>query len=319
MDKKDLKIVFMGTPDIAVEALREMLAQEFTIVGVVTAPDKPAGRGKKMQQSAVKKFAVEQGLAVLQPPKLKDPEFLEQLGSLQADIQVVLAFRMLPEVVWAMPRLGTFNLHASLLPQYRGAAPINWAVINGETESGVTTFFLKHEIDTGDIIYQERIAIAETDTAGILHDKLMYAGAKLICKTLDAVLSGDIPQVPQSTFGAGELKPAPKIGKDDCRIDWNKDQSTVYNHIRGFSPYPAAFTVFSDGMGNEIACKIFVAEKVDEDLLPGCVRTDGKHYLYIGTRDGAISLTEVQLAGKKRLPIDALLRGFAIDNSWTTS
>lgn len=308
----------MGTPDIAVEALREMLAQEFNIVGVITPPDKPAGRGKKMHHPAVKTFALEQGLTVLQPPKLRDPEFLDQLKALQADIQVVLAFRMLPEVVWNMPRLGTFNLHASLLPQYRGAAPLNWAVINGEKESGVTTFFLKHEIDTGDIIYQEKVTIEDTDTAGILHDKLMFTGAKLICKTLDRVLEGNVPSTPQAEFEVGKLKPAPKISKEDCKIDWTKDQLTVYNHIRGFAPYPAAFTVFTNPEGKDFSCKIYSTEKVDESSLqPGAIETDGKKYLHIGTENGAIALKDVHLAGKKRMPIDALLRGFPINADWS--
>ncbi len=317
MDKKDLRIVFMGTPEIAAEALRVMLDSGYNVVGVITAPDKPAGRGQKLQQSAVAAFAIERGLYLMQPPKLKDPEFLDQLASLNADIQVVLAFRMLPEAVWNMPRLGTFNLHASLLPQYRGAAPINWAVINGETESGVTTFFLKHEIDTGDIIFQERVPITETDNAGDLHDKLMHTGAALICKTLDTVLAGNVPSVPQDSIDAGDLRSAPKISKEDCRIDWTKSQSAVYNHIRGFAPYPSAFSVFISPDGTETACKIFTAAKLETaDLQPGQIASDGKRFLNIGTASGDISLLDVQLAGKKRMPADALLRGFAMDSNW---
>lgn len=317
MDKKDLRIVFMGTPEIAAHALGAMLDRGYNVVGVITAPDKPAGRGQKLQQSAVAVFAAEKGLYLMQPPKLKDPEFLAQLAELKADIQVVLAFRMLPEAVWAMPRMGTFNLHASLLPQYRGAAPINWAVINGETESGVTTFFLKHEIDTGDIIFQHKVEITETDNAGDLHDKLMLAGADLICQTLDTVLAGNVPSVPQDQLMAGELRPAPKINKEDCRIDWTKSQTAVYNHIRGFAPYPAAYTVLVDTEGTETACKVFTASKLETSTLhPGQIATDSKRFLHIGSASGDIALLDVQLAGKKRMPIDALLRGYAIDSQW---
>ena len=244
MKKEDLRIVYMGTPDFAVEALRCLVEGGYNVVGVITMPDKPAGRGHKLQQSPVKQYALAHGLPLLQPEKLKDEAFLEQLRAWQADLQIVVAFRMLPEVVWAMPRLGTFNLHASLLPQYRGAAPINWAVINGDTETGVTTFFLKHEIDTGEVIRQERVAIADTDDAGTVHDRLMLLGGRVVTETVDAILNGTATSIPQEQMAASEpLRPAPKIFKDTCRIDWSRSVKEVYDFVRGLSPYPAACPV----------------------------------------------------------------------------
>lgn len=318
MDKKDLRIVFMGTPEIAAESLRALLDGGYNVVGVITAPDKPAGRGQKIQKSAVAVFAHENGLYLMQPPKLRDPEFIAQLAELKADIHVVLAFRMLPEIVWSMPPRGTFNLHASLLPQYRGAAPINWAVINGEKESGVTTFFLQHEIDTGDIIFQQRVPISDTDTAGDLHDRLMHAGASLICKTLDTVIAGNVPSFAQDSVAVGVLRSAPKISKEDCRIDWSATQANVFNHIRGFAPYPSAHTIFVSPDDTQVACKVYSVAKLETAVLsPGQIATDGKRFLHIGTASGDISLLDLQLAGKKRMSADALLRGFAMDCSWT--
>ncbi len=301
-----MKIVFMGTPDFAVASLAALLNAEFDIVGVITAPDKPAGRGQKINESAVKKFAVEKGLKVLQPEKLKNEDFLRELASLKADLQVVVAFRMLPEVVWNMPLKGTINLHASLLPQYRGAAPINWAIINGEKESGVTTFFLKHEIDTGDVLFSETVAINEEMTAGDLHDELMEVGAILLTKTVKAIKSDEYKETPQQNFESESLKHALKIFKETCKIDWNKNNDEVYNLIRGLSPYPAAFTEF---MGK--ALKIYAAKKEDKEsgFYPGAFLTDHKTYLKFATKTGLISVTEIQQEGKKRMKIDEFLRG----------
>lgn len=302
-----MKIVFMGTPDFAVASLNALAEAGFEIVGVVTAADKPAGRGQKLQESAVKKYAVENGLKVLQPLKLKDPEFVEELSALNADLQVVVAFRMLPEVVWDMPAKGTINLHASLLPQYRGAAPINHAIINGETESGVSTFFLKHEIDTGDIIFSEKVAIAETDTAGDLHDNLMQTGAGLLVKTVQAIADGNYKEQPQPV--AAELKHAPKIFKEFCKIDWEQPVKTVYNLIRGLSPYPTAFTTL-----NEKTIKVFKAtyEEAAHEVTPGRYETDGKTFLKFAAHGGFISLLDVQYEGKKRMLVDEFLRGMRL-------
>jgi methionyl-tRNA formyltransferase len=302
-----MKIVFMGTPDFAVASLNALVEAGFEIAGVVTAADKPAGRGQKLQESAVKRYAVEHGLKVLQPLKLKDPEFIAELQSLNADLQVVVAFRMLPEVVWDMPAKGTINLHGSLLPQYRGAAPINHAIINGEKESGVTTFFLKHEIDTGDVIFATTVPIADTDTAGDLHDSLMTAGADLLVKTVKAIESGNYNEQPQ-VFSA-ELKHAPKIYKDFCRIDWNQPVQTVYNLIRGLSPYPTAFTFLNDK-----ALKIFKAsfETGRPEVPAGNYVTDGKSYLKFAAADGYLNLLDVQYEGKKRMTIGEFLRGMRL-------
>lgn len=302
------RIVFMGTPDFAVATLKALVEADANVVGVITAPDRKAGRGMKMQPSAVKKFAVENGLKVLQPTNLKSEGFLAELRSLEATLQIVVAFRMLPEVVWNMPKNGTFNLHASLLPQYRGAAPINWAIINGEKESGVTTFFLQHQIDTGDVIFQEKVPISDNMNAGELHDELMEVGSKLVVKTLEAVESGNCPSTPQENNS--ELKEAPKIFKETCQIDWNRPVDEVYNLIRGLSPYPAAFTTVSNGT-DELGLKIFQARKTDKGE---CEKTgilsveDGK--LFISCTDGWLEIPELQLAGKKRMNTGDFLRGF---------
>ena len=315
MEKKDLRIVFMGTPEFAEFTLRRLVEDGYNIIGVVTMPDKPMGRhGSVLQSSPVKKYAVEQGIPVLQPEKLKDPAFLEALAALKADLQIVVAFRMLPEVVWSMPRLGTFNLHGSLLPQYRGAAPINWAIINGDKETGVTTFFLKHEIDTGDIIHQERIPILPDDNAETMHDKLMALGADLTVRTLQDILAGNIKPIPQSDIPVSELRPAPKIFKETCRIDWNQPTIRVRDFIRGLSPYPAAWTVLHSSDGNDQDFKIFAAEPVPNAPLqtPGTITCDGRKNLIVSTADGALRLLEVQLSGKKRMPTPAFLCGCTI-------
>ena len=310
MANKDLRIVFMGTPDFAVESLKALVENNYNIVGVVTAPDRPAGRGQKLKQSPVKEYAVSVNIPVLQPEKLKNEEFLSELKALQADLQIIVAFRMLPEVVWSMPPLGSFNLHGSLLPRYRGAAPINWAVINGDKETGVTTFFLKHEIDTGNIIFQERMPINDDDTAGTVHDKMMMLGAGLVVKTVKAIEEDAADALPQSN-DKDELRHAPKIFKDDCRIDWQKDAESIRNHIRGLSPYPTAWTEFSMKNGKQISCKVFFAEKNDgKELKAGQFDSDNKTYLSIGTGNGVLNITQLQLAGKKRMTIEELLRGF---------
>lgn len=315
-----MRIIYMGTPEFAVEPLKQLLEHNYNIVGVITVPDKPAGRGQQLQQSAVKKFALEKGLTILQPEKLKDVQFLEQLRSLRADLQIVVAFRMLPEVVWNMPRLGTFNLHGSLLPQYRGAAPINWAVMNGEHETGVSTFFLQHEIDTGKIIFREKVTIAENETAGEIHDKLMYTGAQLVVKTVQAIEAGNYPQTDQSELVAQGtvLKSAPKIFKEDCRIDWNKAASEIHNHIRGLSPYPTAFTDFISPEGKEFSVKVFRSRKEDA-VVPhpvGTVLTDAKSYIKIATLSGYVYIDELQVAGKKRMAVNEFLRGFSLNGQW---
>jgi len=310
----------MGTPDFAVASLDILVQHGCNIVAVITAPDKPAGRGLEMQQSAIKKYAVEKGLNVLQPEKLKSEDFLNQLKSLNADLQIVVAFRMLPEVVWNMPRLGTFNLHASLLPQYRGAAPINWAVINGEKESGVTTFFLQHEIDTGKIIYREKVPIAENETAGELHGALMNIGAKLVLKTVQSIETGNYSETDQNQFVAvGEvLKHAPKLFKDDCKIDWTKSLNEIHNRIRGLSPYPTAFTEFISPEGKAYSIKLFRTSK--EYSTPATaitsVVTDSKSNLKIAVKDGYLCIHELQLAGKKRMTTSELLRGFPMNDQW---
>ncbi len=322
MEKKDLRIVYMGTPEFAVESLRCLVEGGYNVVGVITMPDKPMGRhGSVLQPSPVKQYAVEQGLKVLQPERLKDEQFVEELRSLKADLQIVVAFRMLPEIVWNMPPMGTFNLHASLLPQYRGAAPINWAVINGDTETGITTFFLKHEIDTGEIIKQVRIPIADTDNVGIVHDKLMALGGKLVVETVDDILAGTVHPLPQESLvqGGEALRPAPKIFKDTCRIDWNQPLKSIYDFIRGLSPYPAAWCELSQEDGTKLVLKIFATEKIYavHEFPIGSVHSDGKTYLYIAVKDGYLSLKELQLAGKKRLHIDDFLRGFKIKSPFS--
>jgi methionyl-tRNA formyltransferase len=322
---KDTRIVFMGTPEFAVASLDGLVKAGARIVGVVTAPDKPAGRGMKLTESAVKKYAVEQGLLVLQPEKLRDPGFLETLGSLRADLQVVVAFRMLPEVVWSMPPMGTINVHGSLLPQYRGAAPINWAVINGEKETGVTTFKLQHAIDTGNILLQDSFAIGEDDTAGDVHDYMMEVGAKLLVRTVEGLVSGTIKEKPQesaidsrdseigsrqSAMGQEEqtlLKHAPKIFTETAKIDWHKTSFEIHNLIRGLSPYPGAFTYLQDKM-----LKIYRSKKeIAPPTIPqGTADTNGKTYLKFACADGYIHVLDLQLEGKKRMTIEEFLRGY---------
>ena len=312
MEKKEVRIVFMGTPEFAEFTLRRLVEDGYNIIGVVTMPDKPMGRhGSVLQSSPVKKYAVEQGIPVLQPEKLKDPLFIEQLKALRADLQIVVAFRMLPEIVWSMPRLGTFNLHASLLPQYRGAAPINWAIINGDKETGVTTFFLKHDIDTGDIIHQERIPILPSDNAGTMHDKLMELGARLTVRTLDDIIANNVKPIPQDTIPASELRPAPKIFKETCRIDWNQPTVKVNDFIRGLSPYPAAWSILHTSSGEDLDFKIFAAEPVTcaSAQKPGTIMCDGRKSLCVSTSDGALKVLEVQIAGKKRMDICSFLCG----------
>jgi len=299
-----LRIIFMGTPEFAVPSLEILINGGYQIVAVITAPDKPAGRGMLLQQSAVKKFALEHHLNILQPPNLTDVQFVEVLRKLAPDLQIVVAFRMLPNVVWQLPRIGTFNLHGSLLPQYRGAAPINWAIINGERETGVTTFFLKHEIDTGNIILQEKIVIDDTETAGSLHDRMKVTGAKLVLKTVQTILKEPTPLIEQKQDK--ELKKAPKIYTEDCYIQWNRETTSIYNQIRGLSPYPAAFTILQ---GKNF--KIFSAEKIlkAHSLNPGEMETDGKTFLRFAACDGFINVLDVQLQGKKRMPVREFLRG----------
>ena len=314
MQEKELRIVFMGTPDFAVASLKVLVDGGYNVVGVITAPDKLAGRGKKLHESAVKKYAVENSLIVLQPEKLKNTEFLKELKELQADLQVVVAFRMLPEVVWNMPKLGTFNLHGSLLPQYRGAAPLNWAVINGETKTGVTTFLLDHKIDTGKIIFKREIIIGENDTVGDIHDDLMEIGAKLVVETVDALADGNYKAVAQSEMiDETEIKHAPKIFKEDCKIDWTKDCETIRNLIRGLSPYPTAWSklVHRDS-GKEIPTKLFFAKRSDsiEKAEPGTLKTDGKTFVNVACENGWLQITDIQIAGKKRMKAEDFLRGF---------
>lgn len=318
MRKEDLRIVYMGTPDFAVESLKCLVEGGYNVVGVITMPDKPIGRHQDtLQASPVKQYALSKGLHILQPERLKDETFIAELRALKADLQIVVAFRMLPEVVWNMPPMGTFNLHASLLPQYRGAAPINWAIINGETETGITTFFLKHEIDTGKIIQQVRIPIADTDNVEIVHDKLMTLGGKLVIETVDNILNGTVKTIPQETIDCEEpLKPAPKIFKETCRIDWkDKTVKELYDFVRGLSPYPAAWTELIQDNGKCLTMKIFNTGKeyTKHDLPCGSIVSDGKQYLKIAVKDGFLHLKEVQLAGKKRMPVADFLRGFRID------
>lgn len=314
MEKKDLRIVYMGTPEFAVESLKRLVEGGYNVVGVITMPDKPMGRhGSVLQPSPVKAYAVSQGLKVLQPEKLKDEAFLEELRALRADLQIVVAFRMLPEAVWQMPPLGTFNLHASLLPQYRGAAPINWAVINGDTETGITTFFLKHEIDTGEIIDQVRVPIADTDNVGVVYDRLMMLGGDLVLKTVDAILAGNVKTIPQETLSSTEpLRPAPKIFKDTCRIDWTKGVKPVYDFIRGLSPYPAAWTELCEPDSSPVTMKIYESSKefVEHTFAPGTILTDKKTYFKVASTDGFVHLLSVQLAGKKRMNVTDFLRGY---------
>jgi methionyl-tRNA formyltransferase len=309
MKYKDLRIIFMGTPEFAVASLSKLVDEGCHIVGVITAPDKPAGRGMELQQSAAKKYALEKGLTVLQPEKLKDPQFLETLKSLNADLQIVVAFRMLPEVVWNMPPMGTLNLHGSLLPQYRGAAPINWAIINGEKITGVTTFKLKHEIDTGDVLLSKEIKIEEEENAGTLHDKMKEIGAEVLFKTVVGLAENNIQEKPQSNLN---IKHAPKIFTETCKIDWSKTVEEIHNLIRGLSPYPAAFTFL-----DEKKLKVFSAKKeiTTPQVNPGLFDTDGKTFLRYACTDGYIHLLELQLEGKKKMKIEDFLRGYRFERN----
>ena len=309
---RPVRIVYMGTPEFAVEPLDRLIRNGYKVVGVVTVADKPSGRGLKVNESAVKQYAVAHGIPVLQPVKLKDPEFLDALRAWKADMFVVVAFRMLPQEVWSMPRLGTFNLHAALLPQYRGAAPINWAVINGEKMTGVTTFMIDKDIDTGGIIYRQECKIGPEDTAGDVHDKLMDIGADLVVQTVEGLIQNNVETRVQRSFiqGSEVLKPAPKLTKELCRINWNDSSRQVYNLIRGLSPYPTAYTELLSPEGECLQLKIFKSEKVDLKGKPGEILTDGKTYFAIATGDGAISIKELQLAGKKRMEVKAFLLGF---------
>ncbi|MCP9200276.1 methionyl-tRNA formyltransferase [Gramella sp. GC03-9] len=305
---KDLRIVFMGTPDFAVQSLEEILEKGFNVVGVITAPDRPAGRGRKLKGSAVKDFAVSKGLKILQPINLKDGDFQKELSELKPDVQVVVAFRMLPKSVWSLPQYGTFNLHASLLPQYRGAAPINWAIINGEQKTGVSTFFLDEKIDTGNLIEQKEITIDESENVGSLHDRLMEIGAKLVVSTLEKIQRNEIEPRPQPN--TGDLKPAPKLNKENTKIDWEKPVSTIYNHIRGLNPYPAAWCMMESAKA-ELPVKIYDVDKLEQaQHLPNgtLVIEDGK--IKIAASDGFIIVKELQLPGKKKMNAKSLLNGY---------
>ena len=318
-----LRIVYLGTPDFAVEPLRRLLEKQracdscgYEIVGVVTMPDKMINkRGNQLLMSPVKQYAVEQGLPLLQPESLKDEAFQSDLRAWGADLQIVVAFRMLPESVWNMPRLGTFNLHASLLPQYRGAAPINWAIINGDKETGVTTFFLKHEIDTGDVIYRDVVAIDENDNAGTLHDKLMLQGGDTVLRTVEAIVKGEVEPIAQDDMYTGELRPAPKIFRDTCHINWQGSVDGIYDFVRGMSPYPAAWCELVNENDDAVSLKVYAVSKeyAQHDKTAGAIVTDNKSYIKVAVDGGYIHLDEVQLAGKKRMPVADLLRGFSVE------
>ncbi len=313
-----LKIIYLGTPDFAVAGLDVLVKNNYNIVGVITAPDKPAGRGLQLNQSAVKKYAVEHNLHVLQPTNLKDPEFLAEVKALNADLQIVVAFRMMPEVLWSMPPMGTFNLHASLLPQYRGAAPINHAIIKGEKETGVTTFFLKHQIDTGDVIFQQKVEIGADDTAGILHDKLMAMGAELVLKTVQAIDTNNIKPIPQADIAVEDIKHAPKIFRENCKIDWNADAQTIHNLVRGLSPYPAAYTTLQLPDGKTLDIKVYQTglQLLSHSKQVGTIETDNKSYLYIYVSGGIVSILSLQPATKRRMAINEFLAGNKIDSTY---
>jgi methionyl-tRNA formyltransferase len=312
MKKDELKIVFLGTPDFAVESLNRIVEGGYNVVGVVTMPDKKAGRGHQLIQSPVKKYALEHNLNILQPVNLKDADFVAELQSLQADLFIVIAFRMLPEVVWQMPKLGTFNLHASLLPKYRGAAPINHAVMNGDSETGVTTFFLKHEIDTGDIIRRESISIGEDENVGSVHDRLMMLGADLTIDTIEHILAEDLKPIPQDQLldGDQEPTPAPKIFKETCDIDWTRSAREVHNFVRGLSPYPAAWSTLVTDSSDHVEIKIFSTKVIDAEMFgePGSIKCD-HNKMYISCGEGVIEVLELRPAGKKMMSADAYLRG----------
>lgn len=312
-----LRIVFMGTPGFAVPSLEKLLEAGKQVVAVITAPDRPAGRGQQIQHSEVKQCAVKHGIPVLQPEKLKDTAFLETYRALQPDLNIVVAFRMLPEAVWNFPPHGTINLHASLLPQYRGAAPINWAIINGEKETGLTTFFIEKEIDTGKIILQQKMHIGDDENAGELHDRMMLQGAEMVLKTVEMIENGGVHSIEQSQILENEntiLKPAPKIFKDDCKINWKQSLTAIHNQIRGLSPYPTAFTTLSGNNTSEIPLKIYKSSirHFENTEKPGTVGTDGKNFIWVNHPEGAVYLEDLQLAGRKRLKAEEFLRGFPL-------
>ncbi len=311
MNPKELRIVFMGTPEFAVPSLKALVGAGYNVVAVVTTPDKPAGRGRKLHESDVKVAARELGLPILQPEKLRDETFVEQLRALEPDLGIVIAFRMLPEVVWAMPRLGTFNLHASLLPEYRGAAPINWAIINGDKETGVTTFLLNHEIDKGAIVGQLRMPIGERDTIGTMYEKLMTAGTGLVLETVDRLAAGEVTPIEQAHIDEQTLRPAPKIFKEDCRIDWSWEGERVVNFVRGLSPYPAAWTpIYKEGAEAGSAKILFATfEEKAHGCRPGTVESDGRTELKVACRNGWIVIEEIQMAGKRAMSVKELLLG----------
>lgn len=310
---KDLKIVFMGTPDFAVATLKQIIENKFNVVGVITAPDKPAGRGRKLNESAVKKYAKEQGLHILQPTNLKDQSFLEELKSLNANLQIIVAFRMLPKVVWDMPKYGTFNLHASLLPNYRGAAPINWAIINGETTTGVSTFFIDEKIDTGEMILQKEVEINPKENAGSLHDKLMLIGSDLVIDTIKLIQEGQVKTIPQPEDAT--IKTAYKLNRDNCKIDWNKDINQIYNQIRGLSPYPAAWSILENG-DQKLDVKIYQTEKEIENhnLTIGNIIFD-KSSIKVAVNKGFINIIEIKLPGKRLMDVKSLLNGFTLEEN----
>ncbi len=309
-----LRIVFMGTPEFAVASLDKLIKTGYEIPVVVTAPDKPSGRGQRIMFSHIKQYAIEKEISILQPEKLKDAEFIKQLKKCSADVFVVVAFRMLPEEVWSIPRLGTINLHASLLPQYRGAAPINWAIINGENETGVTTFFIEKDIDTGNILLQERVSIGISDNAGTIHDLLMSKGADLLVKTIESIEKGSIKPIPQNELlkPGTEIKSAPKIFKENCRINWNQESLKIYNLIRGLDPFPSAWSILQNIKNDQkILVKIYKTDILPySGKEPGTIITDGKNFLHVATTIGLIALKEIQIEGKKRLAIEEFLRGF---------
>lgn len=307
---RDLRIVFMGTPDFAATILQHLVENDYNVVGVITAPDKPAGRGRKLNQSAVKKYALSQNLPILQPKNLKNKEFQEDLKKWDANLQVVVAFRMLPKSVWALPEYGTFNLHASLLPEYRGAAPINWAIINGETKTGVTTFFIDDKIDTGEIILQSEVTIKENEIVGKLHDRLMHLGAKLVAETLDLIAKGDVTTTKQPEL---EEKSAPKLYPHNCKIDWSKSLNDIYNHIRGLNPYPAAWTTIVNG-DDELSAKIYGVSKAptSHNLEVGAIVTTKKE-LKIAVTDGYLNIHQIKISGKKLMDVQSLLNGFQFE------
>lgn len=312
-----MRIIFLGTPAFAVASLDILVSHGYDIAAVITAADKPSGRGQKLQMSEVKTYALQKGLKVLQPQNMKDPQFLAEVRALKADLQIVVAFRMMPEVLWAMPPQGTFNLHASLLPQYRGAAPINWAIINGEVKTGLTTFFLSHEIDTGNIVFREEIAIGPDETAGELHDRMMRAGAGLVLKTVKAIEAGGLQTMAQAQFVAPDtiLHAAPKLNREVCRMDFHKNASELHNQVRGLSPYPGAFFEYLNAEGETVQVKVYRSrvESTLHDARPGMICSDGKREVKICTVDGYLHVLELQLPGRKRMTAADLLKGFHFD------